>query len=711
LKNEAYALKVLQYLQGFLFVKQTIASTSLFFKYIYPNKQCFHMKQFLLAASVLAAGTACAQQQDYPVQAVNFTAVKFTDSFWLPRMKTNHTVTIPASFARCESTGRVKNFEMAAAHSGKFCTTFPFDDTDIYKTIEGASFSLSLFPDKKLEAYIDTLIDKVARAQEPDGYLYTARTINPQQPHAWAGAERWVKERELSHELYNAGHLYEAAYAHYYATGKKNLLNIALKNADLVCSVFGPDKMHVAPGHEIVEMGLVKLFRITGKQQYLQTAKFFIEERGHYNGYDAKSKDPWKNGAYWQDNKPVVDQDEAVGHAVRAGYLYAAVADVAALTGDQQLLKAIDTIWQNVVNKKMYVQGGIGAIPGGERFGDNYELPNGTAYNETCAAIANVYWNYRMFLLHGDSKYMDILEKTLYNGLISGIGLDGKSFFYTNAMQIKNDFSHKSMEPERSGWFDCSCCPTNLTRLIPSIPGYVYAQKADAVYINLFVSGTASLQVHGKPVTIVQRNNYPWDGGLTFTVSPQKTDAFTVLVRIPGWARNQAMPGDLYTFAANSDKKATITINGQPVDYTLDKGYAVIKRSWKKNDVLQVDLPMEVRRVVANANIKDDQGKVALQRGPLVYCGEWADNNGRAANIIVPDNAVFQAQYEPALLHGVEVLRSQVPVITIDTTAQTVSTTRKPFTAIPYYAWANRGKGEMMLWFPQRVKDIDIIAE
>jgi len=668
------------------------------------------MKRFLFAIAMASASGLYAQQKDYPVHAVNFTAVKFTDRFWLPRMKTNHTVTIPASFARCESTGRVKNFVMAATHTGKFCTTYPFDDTDIYKTIEGASFSLSLFPDKKLEAYIDSLIDIIGKAQEPDGYLYTARTINPKQPHEWSGPERWVKERELSHELYNSGHLYEAAYAHFYATGKKNLLNIALKNADLVCSVFGPDKMHVAPGHEIVEMGLVKLYRITGKQEYLQTAKFFIEERGHYNGYDANSKDPWKNGAYWQDNIPVTDQTEAEGHAVRAGYLYSAVADVAALTGDEKLLHAIDTIWDNMVSKKIYVQGGIGAVPSGERFGDNYELPNATAYNETCAAIANVFWNYRMFLLHGDSKYMDVLEKTLYNGLISGIGLDGKSFFYTNAMQIKNNSSHGGMEPARSGWFDCSCCPTNLTRLIPSIPGYVYAQTADAVYVNLFVTGKASLQVHGKPVSIVQQNNYPWDGALTFTVSPKKTDAFSLLVRIPGWARNEAIPSDLYTFAGNNDKKVTITINGQPVDYTIEKGYAVIKRNWKKNDVLKVDLPMDVRRVTANEKVKDDQGKVALQRGPLIYCAEWVDNNGKAANIIVPSDAVFTAQYQPDLLNGVEVLHSEVPVIAVDEKTQTVSTTRRTFTAIPYYAWANRGKGEMMVWFPERVRDVEIIA-
>jgi hypothetical protein len=669
------------------------------------------MKKIMLAgAVVLCSTTISAQKKDYPIQAVNFTAVKLTDSFWLPRLRTNHLVTIPASFERCESTGRVKNFEMAAAKSGKFCTTFPFDDTDIYKTIEGASFSLSLFPDKKMETYIDSLIAKVAAAQEPDGYLYTARTINPTQPHNWAGMERWVKERELSHELYNSGHLYEAAYAHYYATGKKNLLNIALKNADLVCSVFGPDKLHVAPGHEIVEMGLVKLYRITGKKEYLETARFFINERGHYKGYDSTNRDPWRSGAYWQDHIPVVKQREAVGHAVRAGYLYAAVADVAALTGDEQLLQAVDSIWQNVVTKKIYVQGGLGAIPGGERFGENYELPNATAYNETCAAIANVYWNYRMFLLHGESKYMDVLEKSLYNGLISGIGLDGKSFFYTNAMQIRNHFSHHAMEPARSGWFDCSCCPTNLTRLIPSIPGYVYAQKGNDLYVNLFINSKATLSVQGKPVTIEQQNHYPWEGNLVFKLAPAKATAFNMLVRIPGWAQNEAIPSNLYQFANKVDAKPLIKINGQPVEYTITHGYASINRTWKKNDVVEVVLPMEVRQVTANEKVKDDIGKVAIQRGPMIYCAEWVDNNGRAANIIVPSNTSFTASWKPDLLNGVEVLHAEVPVIRIDPNGQQVTTTKQRFTAIPYYAWANRGKGEMTIWFPQQINDIEVIA-
>ena len=556
---------------------------------------------------------------------------------------------------------------------------------------------------------MDSLIIIIGSAQEPDGYLYTSRTIDSANPGAWAGKQRWEKERQMSHELYNAGHLYEAAAAHFLATKKRTLLNIALKNADLVCNVFGPDKKHVAPGHEIVEMGLVKLYRITGDKKYLATAKFFINERGHFNGYDAKSNDPFKNGAYWQDNMPVVNMEQAEGHAVRAGYLYSAMADVAALTGDDSLLHAIDKIWENMVGKKLYVQGSVGAIGDGERFGDNYELPNATAYNETCAAIANVFWNYRMFLLHGDAKYIDVLEKSLYNGLISGIGLDGKSFFYTNAMQIKNSFTHADMEAERSGWFECSCCPTNLTRLIPSIPGYMYAQKNDNLFVNLFINSSTEIKINNKDVQIIQQNNYPWDGALKFIINPKKNTAFNLLVRIPGWAQNAAVPSSLYQFQTNDDAKPVIKVNGKNVELIIQNGYAVINNTWKKNDVVEVDLPMEIRKVVANDSVKDDINKVALQRGPIMYCAEWIDNNGKTSNIIVPNETVFTSEFKTNVLNGIEELKAEVPVVVINN--ENISTERKTLTAIPYYSWANRGKGEMIMWFPTKVINVDLIAK
>ena len=653
---------------------------------------------------------AFAQNKDYPIQPVPFTSVKLSDQFWTSRIETNRTVTIPASFARCDSTGRIKNFVMAAAHKGKFCTVYPFDDTDIYKTIEGASYSLAEHPDPKLEAYLDSLITIVGKAQEPDGYLYTARTIDPLHPGPWAGPERWVNEGKMSHELYCAGHMYEAAAAHFMATGKRNFLNIALKNADLLVRTFGPGKRSVAPGHEIVEMGLVRLYRISGKKEYLDLAKFFIDQRG-IKKYNAKSKNEYENGKYFQDDVPVIDQTEAEGHAVRAMYLYSGMADVAALTGDTAYLHAIDRIWNNMVGKKMYVQGSIGAVGDGERFGENYELPNATAYNETCAAIGSVFWNQRMFLLHGDSKYIDVMEKTLYNGLISGVGLDGKSFFYTNAMEISKSFKTEDTEPERSGWFTCSCCPTNVVRLIPSIPGYIYAEKGNAVYINLFISGTGNLTVNNKAVKITQQNNYPWDGALAFTIDPKSAMDMDLKIRIPGWAQNEAMPSDLYSYEKTTSQKVEIKVNGQPVEYQMKNGYAVISKKWKKNDKVEMNLPMDVRRVVANDKVDGDQGKVALQRGPLMYCAEWKDNNGLACNIIIPKDAVFTPQYEAGLLNGVTVLKADVKSVSIDGGGQNVSTQNATLTAIPYYSWANRGKGEMTVWFPEQVKYISILSQ
>lgn len=640
----------------------------------------------ILCLLLLTAWCCNAQQKDYPIRPVSFTQVKLQDSFWLPRMETNRTVTIPASFARCQQTGRIKNFEMAAARSGRFCTKFPFDDTDIYKTIEGASFSLAQHPDKQLDAYLDSLISKIRLAQEPDGYLYTARTIDPLHPHEWSGKARWVNENNMSHELYNSGHLFEAAAAHYQATGKRGLLDIALKNADLLTATFGPSKRQVAPGHEIVEMGLVRLYRITGKQEYLDLAKFFIDERGKRK-YDASSADVWKNGSYFQDDKLVTDQDQAEGHAVRAMYLYSGMADVAALTGDQDYIRSIDRIWENMVGKKIYVQGGIGAVPNGERFGEDYELPNATAYNETCAAIGNVFWNQRMFLLHGESRYIDLLEKVLYNGLISGVGLDGKSFFYTNAMQVSGHFTHPALEAERSGWFECSCCPTNIARFLPSLPGYLYAQRGKDIYVNLYVSSSAVLNLGGKPVTIIQQNNYPWNGKLGFKVLPEAASQFTLRFRLPGWSVDQAIPSALYSFTQQDSSASVLRINGKITPYHVERGYAVVSRTWNPKDQVELDIPMPVRKVLADARLTDDNGRFALQQGPLIYCAEGKDNPPGLSTLVFPAGADFHTHYRKDLLEGVNTLQYN------------------SFFAIPYYAWANRGKDEMQVWFPYQLNE------
>ena len=650
-------------------------------------------KQLFTIAALLGVMYAKAQTSDYTIKPIPFTNVKLNDKFWSPRIETNRVVTIPASFSRCENTGRVKNFEMAAAKSGKFCTKFPFDDTDIYKTIEGAAYSLAVHPDPSLENYVDSLIKVVGKAQEPDGYLYTARTIDPLHPHEWSGTGRWVKENELSHELYNSGHMFEAAAAYFQATGKRNFLDIALKNADLLVKTFGPGLRHVAPGHEIVEMGLVRLYRITGKKPYLDLAKFFLDERGKRT-YDRNSLDVWKNGKYFQDDKPVVDQDEAEGHAVRAMYLYAGMADVAALTGDKGYLHAIDEIWKNMVDKKIYVQGGIGAIPDGERFGNNYELPNATAYNETCAAIGNVFWNQRMFLLHGESKYIDVMEKVLYNGLISGVGLDGKTFFYTNAMQITNGFKHSAMEATRSGWFECSCCPTNMARFLPSLSGYIYAQKADNIFINLFVAGTATMDYEGQKINITQRNNYPWAGSLSFEIETQRKTRLTCRIRIPGWATGSAIPSDLYAFNKKSAGRPVMKVNGKEIPIKMENGYAVINREWSKGDNVQLELPMQVQEVQANKALVDDRGKIALQRGPIVYCAEWKDNAESLGSITIPKGTLFNVMAQQNLLNGVNVLKANV------LSKQNGKPVKKVvLTAIPYYSWANRGEGEMAVWF------------
>jgi hypothetical protein len=631
---------------------------------------------------------------DYNIQGVPFNRVSINDQFWLPKIETNRTVTIPSSFKKCEETGRVENFVLAAKKTGKFLTTFPFDDTDIYKIIEGASFSMSVHPDPALDKYVDSLINLVAKAQEPDGYLYTARTIDPEHPHSWSGKERWVQESVLSHELYCSGHLFEAASAHYQATGKRNFLNIALKNADLLVSVFGPGKRNDAPGHEIVEMGLVRLYRITKEQKYLDLAKFFIDSRG-------KTIDPKKS--YSQDQAPVVQQDEAVGHAVRAGYLYSGVADVAAITGNKDYINAIDKIWDNMVSKKFYITGGIGALHEGEAFGENYELPNLTAYNETCAAIANVYWNYRMFLLHGDSKYIDVLERSLYNNVISGVGLDGKTFFYPNPLTCDAKYMfNEGGSLTRQPWFNCSCCPTNLCRFLPSVPGYIYAQKQDNIYINLFVASATKINLNAKTsVELSQQTKYPWDGNVKITIKPQKKSLFAVCLRIPGWVRNQPVPSNLYSYINPVKETISIKVNGQNTDYKTENGYAIINREWKQGDVIEYLLPMNIHRVEANPNVEADVNKVALERGPIVYCLEGVDNNDMSGNLILPDDVHLLTNFEKNKLSGVVVITGEEIVSNSSESGLSKQPKTRPFTAIPYFSWCNRGITQMEVWLPR----------
>ena len=620
----------------------------------------------------------------YPIDPVPFTSVKVTDNFWGQRFQASREVTIPLAFSKCEETGRYENFVKAAHPSDTYKVEgFSFDDTDVYKTIEGASYSLQTYPDKKLQKYIDSVLVIVAGAQEPDGYLYTARTMNPKHPHNWAGKERWVAVENLSHEFYNLGHMIEGAVAHYQATGKRNFLDIAIKYADCVCREIGngPQQKKYVPGHQIAEMALVKLYMVTGDKKYLDQAKFFLDTRGYTSRKDA----------YSQAHKPVVEQDEAVGHAVRAVYMYSGMADVAAITGDSSYIKAIDKIWDNIVSKKIYITGGIGAHHAGEAFGNNYELPNLSAYCETCAAIGNVYMNYRLFLLHGDAKYFDVLERTLYNGLISGVSLDGGSFFYPNPLSSNGKYSRKP-------WFGCACCPSNVSRFIPSLPGYVYAVKNDQVYVNLYLSNKAELKVDKKKILLEQETGYPWNGDIRLKITQGNQD-FTMKLRIPGWVRGNVLPSDLYSYADNQKPAYQVSVNGQTVESDVNDGYLSIARKWKKGDVVEVHFDMIPRIVKANPKVEADHGRVAVERGPIVYCAEWPDNRFNVHSILLNQHPQFKVTDKPELLYGIRQITTDAQALSYDKAGKLV-TKDVELTLIPYYAWAHRGEGDMEVWLP-----------
>ncbi len=545
-------------------------------------------------------------------------------------------------------------------------------------------------PDPKLDAYVDGLIAKIAAAQEPDGYIYTTRTIDPKNPHRWAGPERWVFERDDSHELYDLGHLFEAAVAHHLATGKRTLLNVAIKAADLLVATFGPGKRTIWPGHQITEMALVKLYRVTGNEAYLSLAKFLLDERGPGPFPEGERANP-RGLTYNQAQLKVVEQSEPVGHAVRAVYMYSGMADVAAVTGDEKMRAAGKRIWDYLVTSKLYLTGGIGASGSGEAFGQPYELPNMTAYNETCASVGMDFWNHRLFLLEGDAKYIDVMERTLYNGLVSGVSLDGKTFFYPNPLESNGQHA-------RQEWFGVACCPGNITRFMPSVPGYVYATRNDELFVNLYAAGTADIQQPSGRVRVVQATRYPWDGAVQMILSPNRARPFAVHVRIPGWARNEPVPSDLYRFLDPAAAPATISVNGRPVEMTVDKGYVTIERTWSPGDTIALNLPMPTRRVISNDRVMADRDRVALQRGPIVYAAEWPDNpNGKVRNIVLPDATTLSAEFRPDLLRGVEVIKGRAVGLAYKEDGS-VMRSDQPFLAIPYATWANRGRGQMVVW-------------
>ena len=629
---------------------------------------------------------------DYPYVPVDFTDVKIDGGFWLPRIETNRDVTVWYEFQKCEETGRIDNFAIAGGLKEGGFTGIRFNDSDVFKVIEGASYTMMMEdePNEKLDKYLDNLIAKIGAAQEDDGYLYTLRTINdPNYKYEGQGA-RWTDLRQ-GHELYNVGHMYEAAVAHYQATGKRSLLDIAIKNADLICKTFGPDEGQIVavPGHQEIEIGLIKLYRATNDKKYFNMSKFFVDMRGRKDLRELYGEE------YAQDHLPLLEQETAVGHAVRGGYFYAGVADVASISKDQDYINVIDRIWNDVVSSKIYLTGNVGQHGANEGYAGAYKLDNLKAYNETCAAIALAMWNHRMFLLKGESKYIDVLERTIYNSFLSGISLSGDKFFYTNPLECNMDFKFNEGGLERSPWFGCSCCPTNVVRFIPSLSGYLYAVKGKQLYVNLYTQNSADIKLENTEVKLVQKTEYPWKGAVSLKVEPKKSKEFSIMLRIPGWVKGEVLPSNLYTYQDNKALNWSVTVNGKRLDDCTinNSGYVDITRKWAKGDKIELHLPMKSRKVVADSRIEYNNGKMAIERGPMVYCAEGTNNNGEVLNIEINKDTELKSEYKSGLLGGVVVLMADVKKLDKEGRRQS-----SKLTMVPYYSWCNREANEMAVW-------------
>ena len=646
---------------------------------------------------ITTALSAQAQLLVQRFEPVRFSEVNITDSFWKPKMDKVATATLNACIVQTEDkTGRIRNFEKVArklagkpgdtAHEGIY-----YDDSDVYKALEAMAYSLKNHPDAAIEQKADAWIDKIAAAQLPDGYLNTYYTLTGLD-------KRWTDMEK--HEDYCAGHLMEAAVAYYNTTGKRKLLDVAIHLADHIDSTFRVPNRHWVSGHQEIELALMRLYHQTNQDRYLKLADWFLQQRGHGYG-KGKIWDDWKDPKYCQDDVPVKDQKEITGHAVRAMYQYTGAADVAAATNDPGYLGAMTSVWEDVVYRNMYLTGGIGSSGQNEGFSEDFDLPNASAYCETCASVGMVFWNQRMNLLTGESKYIDVLERSLYNGALDGLSLSGDRFFYGNPLSSIGNYG-------RSEWFGTACCPSNIARLVASLGDYVYGHSEQGIWVNLFVASNTTIPVGKTSVPLQLETNYPWEGQVKITVNPTKKTTYALHIRIPGWAENVPVPGKLYRFTDNDATKPEISLNGKPVSYQTEKGYAVLDRTWQKGDVVEVKLPMPVRQVAARSDVKADQERVALQRGPLVYCVEGADNDGRAWNMLVPDKATFITKAHQVLTEPVVAIQANVMVVEPSADGLSVQTKPHTITAIPYYTWANRGKSPMQVWLPSRIKEVKI---
>jgi DUF1680 family protein len=623
---------------------------------------------------------------------VNFSQVNITDDFWKPKIDKVATVTMNACIYQTEvKTPRIRNFEKVARNNGEKFEGLYYDDSDVYKALEAMAYALKTHPDPALEAKADVWIDKIAAAQLPDGYLDTYFTLTDI-------SKRWTNIS--AHEDYNAGHLIEAAVAYYNVTGKRKLLDVAIRLANHIDSTFRLGNKKWFSGHEEIELALVKLYKVTKNDRYLKLADWYLQQRGKGGIYTYGTT--WFTPGYWQDLKPVKDQTEITGHAVRAMYLYTGAADVAAQTGDAGYMNAMEKVWEDVVYRNMYITGGIGSAGDNEGFSKDYDLPNEEAYCETCASVGMVLWNQRMCQLTGDSKYIDVLERSLYNGALDGLSLSGDHFFYDNVLASNG-------QNQRREWFGTACCPANIARLVTSVGNYIYGKSEDGIWVNLFVGSNTTINVNNTDVAVKTTTNYPWEGNVKLNIDPSKKSKFKMYVRIPGWLSGNAVPGNLYNVVSKSNENNPVfKLNGKQVFYAIENGYAVIENNWNKGDELEFNFPMGPEKIQANSEVKYDAGRIAMQRGPIVYCVEGADNKEGVWNLIFPENTLLKPIEYKVLNENVIALQGELPSAIPNEKGNGVTIVNRKVTAIPYYCWANRGANAMQVWLPTKIKEVKI---
>lgn len=664
-----------------------------------PNRiiKARNMKKIIFNLIACSVSVICFSQASLQkIEPIIFSDVNITDEFWKPKIDKVATKTLSACIYQTEiATPRIKNFEKVARKQGEKHEGIFYDDSDVFKALEAMAYSLKTHPSAEMEKKCDEWIDKIAAAQQPDGYLNTWYTLK--------GLQDRYTDMSM-HEDYNAGHMIEAGVAYYNATGKRKLLDVCIKWADHFDALFGPGKRDWVTGHQELELALVKLYKVTKNEKYLRLADWLLSERGKKlaKGYTWTD---WKDTAYAQDVLPVKQQTQITGHAVRAMYMYTGAADVAAQTGDAGYMKAMRNVWEDVVYRNMYITGGIGSAGSNEGFSVDYDLPNEQAYCETCASVGMVFWNQRMNSLTGDAEYIDVLERSLYNGALDGLSLTGDRFFYGNPLASRG-------QHQRREWFGTACCPANIARLVASLGNYIYAKSDNAIYVNLFVGSNTTIPLKNGNVGVKMETNYPWDGKVRLTIDPAKKSKFKIYVRIPGWYNEKFVPGDLYRSFIDGDSKppfkGVIRLNGVDRVYASVNGYVEIESEWKKGDVLEINFPMEINRIVAKDSLRQDKGRIAIQRGPIVYCIEGADNNGKAWNVIIPENTNFETIDYKVLDEPVKALTAEVPVVSVAEDGLSLKTEKKKIIAIPYYTWANRGKNEMQVWLPTKITDVKL---